>query len=174
MTSPVTSSLLTWSDLERSNSRSLRFWSLISCKRADLCHMVLLNINRKAYMGSPMTLSLLTLSDLERSNSRSLRFRSLISCKGEELGHKLLLNINRKAYMESPIKSPHMTLNDLVRSKLGPLRFRSLISCKELSRLYVTMKYVCRKLPFVTSHTNCRCQVGRQGPWTSCSIYYNR
>ncbi len=44
--------------------------------------MLLLNINRKPYMGSPVTLSHLTLSDLERSNSRSLRFQSLISCKG--------------------------------------------------------------------------------------------
>ena len=65
--------------------------------------MLLLNINRTAYMGSPMTLSHLTLSDLERSNSRSLRFRSLVSCKGAELGHMLPLNINGKAYMGSPL-----------------------------------------------------------------------
>ncbi len=55
--------------------------SLISCKGAELRHMLLLNIDRKAYMGSQMTLSHLTLSDIERSNSRSLRFWSLISCK---------------------------------------------------------------------------------------------
>ncbi len=39
--------------------------------------MLLLNINRKAYMGSQMTLSHVTLSDLERLNSRSLRFEAL-------------------------------------------------------------------------------------------------
>ena len=56
--------------------------------------MLLLNTNRKPYMGSPMTLSYLTLSDLERSKSRSVRYQSLISGKGAELGHMLLLNIN--------------------------------------------------------------------------------
>ncbi len=60
--------------------------------------MLLLNINRKAYMGSPMTLSHLMLSDLETSKSRSLKF---ISHKGAELGDILVLNINRKAYMGS-------------------------------------------------------------------------
>ena len=49
------------SDLERTNSRSLTFRSLISCKGAELDHMLLLNINRKRDMGSPMTLSHLTL-----------------------------------------------------------------------------------------------------------------
>ena len=52
MVSPMTSHL-TLSDLERSNSKSLGFQSLISCKGAELGHMLLLNINRKAYMGSP-------------------------------------------------------------------------------------------------------------------------
>ncbi len=66
----MTSSHLTLSDLERSNSRSVTFQSLISCKGAELGHMLLLNINRKAYKESPMT-SHLTLSDLERSSSRS-------------------------------------------------------------------------------------------------------
>ena len=60
---------------------------------------VLLNANRKAYMGSPMTLSHLTLSDPESSISRSLRFQKLISRKGAVLGHILQLNINRKPYM---------------------------------------------------------------------------
>ncbi len=77
----------TLSDLERSKSRSLRFQSLISCKGAELGHMLLLNIHRKAYMGSPVTLSYLTLSVLEMSNSRLLRFQSLVSRKGAELGH---------------------------------------------------------------------------------------
>ncbi len=80
--SPMTSSHLTLSDLERSNSRSLRFQSLISCEGVELGHRLLLNINSKAYMGSPTTSSHMTLTNLERSNSRSLRFRSLIACKG--------------------------------------------------------------------------------------------
>ncbi len=83
----MTSSHLTLSDVQRSNSRSLTFCSLIYHKGAELGHMLLLNINRKAYVGSPMTLSHLTLSDLERSKSRSLKFRKLISRKGAELGH---------------------------------------------------------------------------------------
>ncbi len=36
--------------------------------------MLLLNINKKPYMGSPIAASHLTLNDLERSNSKSLRF----------------------------------------------------------------------------------------------------
>ncbi len=52
--------------------------------------MLLLNINRKVYMGSPKTLLHLNLSDLERSKSEPLRFQTLISCKGAELGHMLL------------------------------------------------------------------------------------
>ncbi len=35
-----------------SKSRSLRFRSFVSCKGAELGHMLLLNINRKAYMWS--------------------------------------------------------------------------------------------------------------------------
>ncbi len=74
MGSQMTLSHLTLSDLKRSNSRSLRFRSLISCDGAELGHKLLLNINWKAYMVSPMTSSHMTLSDFERSNSRSLRF----------------------------------------------------------------------------------------------------
>ncbi len=79
MASPMTSSHLTLSDLERSNPRSLRFRNLISWKGAELVHMLVLNIGRKAYMRNQMILLHLTLSDLERSNSRSLTFQSLIS-----------------------------------------------------------------------------------------------
>ncbi len=53
--------------------------------------MLLVNINKKLYMGNPITLSHLTLRDRKRSKSSSLRFRSL-SCKREELGHILLLD----------------------------------------------------------------------------------
>ncbi len=104
----MTPSHSTLSGLGRSQSRSLRFRSLLSCKGADLGHMLLLNINRKAYMWSPITLSHLTLSDLERPNSRSLRFRSLISRKGVELGHTLLLKINRKLYVGSVQRHYHI------------------------------------------------------------------
>ena len=62
---------------------------------------MLLNIDRKPYVGSPIAPIHLTLSDLERSKSRSLRFGSLIYCKGAELDYLLLLNINRKPYMGS-------------------------------------------------------------------------
>ncbi len=83
----------------------------------ELGHMLLLNINKKAYMGSPMTLSRMTLSDrerlksrslifqstlehccdyilssdLERSMSRSLRFWRLICHKWTKIGHMLLI-----------------------------------------------------------------------------------
>ena len=63
----MTPSHLTLSDIER--SRSLRFLTLIFRKRAELGHMLLLNINRKPYMGGQMTQSRMTLSDLERSKS---------------------------------------------------------------------------------------------------------
>ncbi len=106
----------TLSDLERSNSRSLRFWSLVSRKRAELGHMFLLNINRKPYIGSSMTLSHLTLSDLETSISRSLRYQRLISRKKAELGYMLLLDTNRKSYMGKP--PSYLTLSDLEKSKL--------------------------------------------------------
>ena len=74
MTTPMTQSLLTLSDLERSKSRSLRFQRLISRKGAELGPMLLLTINRNPYMASPMALSNLTLTDIERSKFRSLRF----------------------------------------------------------------------------------------------------
>ena len=93
MVSPMTSSLLTLSDVERSNSRSLSFRtsSLISCNWAELDHILLLHINRRAYKESPMTLSHLTLGDLERSKSRSLKFWSIICRKGAELAHVTIL-----------------------------------------------------------------------------------
>ncbi len=53
----------TLSDLERVNSRSIRFQSVISRKGAKLGPMLLLIINRKPYMASAMTPPL-TLSDL--------------------------------------------------------------------------------------------------------------
>ncbi len=90
MASPMTPSILILSDLERSKSRSLRFQSLISRKGAELGPILLLTINRKAYMASLITSSIWTLSDLERSKSKSFRFQSLISRKRAELGHKLI------------------------------------------------------------------------------------
>ncbi len=69
----MTPSHLTLSDLERSKSMSLRFRSLICYKAAEFGHMLLLNINRKSYMGSPVTLSHLTFSDLKgHSDSKPL------------------------------------------------------------------------------------------------------
>ncbi len=54
---------LTWSDLKRSKSRSRRFWRPASRKRAELGYMLLLNPNRKSYMGSPTAPSNLTLTE---------------------------------------------------------------------------------------------------------------
>ncbi len=85
MASEITSSHLTLSDPERSNSRSLIFRSLISCKGAELGHMLLLNTNRKAYMGSQMTLSHLTMSDLKGQIQSHSDFEALYLVK--ELGH---------------------------------------------------------------------------------------
>ncbi len=76
MGSPMASSDLTLSDLDRSSqchpdfrskSRSPTLQSLVSCKGAKLGHMLPLTINRKLYMPSPMTPWHLTLSNLERS-----------------------------------------------------------------------------------------------------------
>ncbi len=108
---------------ERSNSRSIRFQSVISRKGSKLGPMLLLTINRKPYIASPMTPSLLTLSDLERSKSRSLRFQSLISRKGAELGPMLLLTTNRKPHMVSSMSSSLLTLSDLERSMSRSLTF---------------------------------------------------
>ncbi len=66
MASPISTSLLTLSDLERSKSRSLGFQRLISRKGAELGPILVLTINRKPYIASPITPSLLTLSDLDR------------------------------------------------------------------------------------------------------------
>ncbi len=60
--------------------------------------MLLLTINRKAFMASPMTPRHLTLNDLERLRSRLLGFQSRISHKGTKSGHMLLLIINRKTH----------------------------------------------------------------------------
>ena len=71
--------------------------------------MLLININRKAFMRSPKTLSHLTLSDIEVSKSRSLRFGSIISRKGAMLVHMLLFSIYRKAYVGNPFVPLHLT-----------------------------------------------------------------
>ena len=58
----------------RSKSRSLRFRSFISCKRAELGHMLLLNINTKACMGSSLMqlhLTLVTFKGLCQGHSDS-------------------------------------------------------------------------------------------------------
>ena len=58
MGSPMALSHLTLNGLERSKLRSLRFRSLMSRKGAELiCHILLLNTHRKAYMGSLIPLT---------------------------------------------------------------------------------------------------------------------
>ena len=91
MVSPMTSSLLTLGDLERSKSRSLGFQNLVSRKGAELGPMLLLPMNRKQYMVSPMTPSLLTLSNIERSKSRSARFSAVGPLNGIDIFAKGLL-----------------------------------------------------------------------------------
>ena len=73
MGNPKTLSHLTLRDIEVSKSRSLRFLSLISGKGAMLLHMLLFNINRKAYLGSPFVQLHLTLvAFLGRSRGHSI------------------------------------------------------------------------------------------------------
>ncbi len=64
MESPMTPSHLTLSDLERSNSKSLRFRSLVSRKGAEL--------GQESTYGESIAVIKFDLSDLERL--RSLRF----------------------------------------------------------------------------------------------------
>ncbi len=87
----MTPSHLTLSDPERSKSRSLIFRSIISGKGAELGHMLLLNISRKAYMGSQLVWLYLILLILKVN----FKVTRLISRKRAELGHMLLLNIIR-------------------------------------------------------------------------------
>ncbi len=163
MENPTTPSPSTLTDLERSKSRSLRFRSLISCKGREFGHMLLLNINRKAYMDSPMTLSDLTASDLERSISKSLRFQRLISRKATELGHMLLLNINRKSYMGSPIPPSHLTLIDLDRSKLTCRKWSKIDTWIVRYCLRVNPKFqlIYKSAENCQCHMNCSCQAER-------------
>ncbi len=65
MGSPTTPLDLTLNDIDRLNLRSLQ--SLVSCKGAQLGHMLVLAISRKPHMhiGSPVAPSHLTLSDLK-------------------------------------------------------------------------------------------------------------
>ncbi len=58
------------SDLERLISKSLRFQRLISHNAAELGQILLLNINRKSFMGSLLLPSYLNLIDPERSKLR--------------------------------------------------------------------------------------------------------
>ena len=114
MRSPNAPLHLTLSDPERSNSRSLRFQSVISRKGAKL------TINRKTYMASPMTPSLLI----------SVTLKSVISHQGAELGPMLLLTINRKLYMASPMTPSLLTLNDSEVQSQGHWDFKALYPAK--------------------------------------------
>ena len=92
----MTPSYLILSDLERSKSRSLSF---VSCKGAELGHMLLLNINSKAYKGEStgMHLTSVTLKGQCQGHSN---FETLYLVK------EPVLNINRKPYMGSPMTLP--------------------------------------------------------------------
>ena len=75
--SPMTLSHLT---LKGQLSRSHRLQRLISCKAAELGHMLLLNTNRKSCMGSTKSSWHLTLSDLERSKLRCWIWSKIDTC----------------------------------------------------------------------------------------------
>ncbi len=109
MALPMTSPLLTLSNLEK--SKSLGFQSLIPRKGAELGPMLLLTVHRKPYMASSITLSVLLLNDLERS----LGFQCLISHKGAELGPMVLLTISRKLFMASSMTLSLLIVSDLER-----------------------------------------------------------
>ena len=159
--SPITPPCLTLIDLERSKSWSLRFGILISCNGAELGHMLLLNFNRKAYMGSPLCdyiWSWLTLKGRCQGHSD---FWKLISRSGAGVGHMLLLDTNRKPYMGSPMILKYLTFNDLERSKLRCWKWSKMRymhgevlreSWPKISIVLVCrsefLRQVCRKLPF--------------------------
>ena len=71
--------------------------------------MLVLNLNRKPYIGILMAPIDLTLSDLDRSISRSPIFESPVSRKGVLLS-PVLLNIIMKPYMGSPMALSRLTL----------------------------------------------------------------
>ncbi len=176
MESSVTPSHLTLNDLERSNSRSLRFWNFVSCKGAELGHMVLLNINKKPYMGSPMTLYYIwPWVTLERLISRLLRFQRLICHKAAVLGHMLLLNTNGESYMGIPKPPSHLTLSDIERSKLSgeyDLKLHSSLDFSiDLACSSEFLIQVCRKLPM---SYQLQLWSRAEGPWTSCFIFYRK
>ncbi len=64
----------------------------MSCKGAELGHMLLLNIDRKAYLESVVAITF-DLSDIERSRSRSLRFQRVKSRKGGEEPYSKIMKI---------------------------------------------------------------------------------
>ncbi len=171
MVSPMTlSHLKSVMTLKGQYQRSLKLWNLISRKGAGLGHMLLLSINRKAYMESPMTLSHLTLNDLERSISRSPRFQRFISHKATELGHMLLLNIIRKSYIGSPIPPSHLTLSDLERLKLRCWKWSDIDTCivRYCVRVDPRFQLIYKCAENCQCHIYCSCQAERQGLWTSC------
>ncbi len=83
--------------------------------------MLLLNINRQAYMGSQISISHSTSSDLEGQSQGHSDFEAFYLVK-EQLSHMLLLNINRKAFMGSPVMRFQLTLSDLERLMSRSLR----------------------------------------------------
>ncbi len=60
------------SGIESRMPKSLRFLKAYIPKGAKIGHMLLLNSNRKTYIGDPMTLSHLTLNDIERSKDTQI------------------------------------------------------------------------------------------------------
>ncbi len=101
--------------------------------------MLLLNINRKAYMGSPITLSHLTFVTLKGQSQGHSDFKAVCLAKEQSYTyHMLLLNISRKVYMRSSMTLSHMTLSDLETQSLGCSNFEALYHKGAAVRPYVT------------------------------------
>ena len=121
------------------SSRSPRFQTVISCKRAYLDPMLQLNINGKPYMGNLMAPIDLTLSDIERSKSRSFRYWIIEDRYSVNIYLLVIFDINLdaplcnllvrgvfqcpsglswKSDLGRPIPQLHLTLSDLSRSNL--------------------------------------------------------
>ena len=69
--------LLTWTDLERSKSRSSIFQRAVTWKRLQIGPNLLLVMDRKSCMSFQLAPLLLTWSDLERSNRGQAYFGGL-------------------------------------------------------------------------------------------------
>ena len=81
MASPITTSLWTLCDLERSKSKSLRFQSLIYRKGAELGRMLLLSHQQETIYGESNDTITFDLERIERSSQGQSDFKPLYLVK---------------------------------------------------------------------------------------------